>query len=119
MEPTGQMTYYHGTSGGNASPYMWCACSGVFTNNQWVFIVITREVDSQKIRFYKNGALQSSSCGSWLNPSVSTRRLGIGYEYAGYFQGLIDEVRIYNRALTAYEIKALYAEGKMRHLAGR
>lgn len=34
---------------------------------------------------------------------------------ATYFNGLIDEVRIYNRALTATEIQQHYAEGLERH----
>ncbi|MGI6637126.1 MAG: LamG-like jellyroll fold domain-containing protein [Minisyncoccales bacterium] len=34
-----------------------------------------------------------------------------------YFNGLIDDVRIYSRALTAYEVQTLYAQTKDNYLA--
>ena len=43
------------------------------------------------------------------NATARTITLNFGREYSGYwFNGIIDEVRIYNRVLTAQEISDLY-----------
>ena len=66
----------------------------------------------ESIRFYINSTLIS---GSWIQgsgsdpPYISTQPLWIGRSYPGeYYNGYIDEVRIYNRALSIDEIKAIY-----------
>ena len=41
--------------------------------------------------------------------AVANARLGAGYDNAENFSGQIDEVRVYNRALTADEVTALAA----------
>lgn len=107
METNGSLSYYHGTSGSNSSPYMSCNSTGFFQNSSWVNVIIKRNITKQEIQFYKNGIPNNSSCTSWLNPSQSNNRLGIGYEYAGYFQGILDEVRIYSKSLSKEDIKIL------------
>jgi prepilin-type N-terminal cleavage/methylation domain-containing protein len=69
------------------------------------------------------GVKRGSNIEVWVNgsrigtasaPSGSldnNQNLTIGKGPSGYWQGLIDEVRIYNAALTASEIKSIYAEG--------
>jgi dihydrofolate reductase len=56
---------------------------------------------------YVNGILASSLLRTG-SISTSTNALQIGGDaiYGQYFQGSIDEVRIYNRALTAAQIQA-------------
>jgi prepilin-type N-terminal cleavage/methylation domain-containing protein len=49
------------------------------------------------------------------NISTNTNGISIGYDHCCsryYFQGAIDDVRIYDKALTATEIKQLYETGK-------
>ena len=46
--------------------------------------------------------------------------MSIGQEWdggstSGYFNGIIDEVRIYNKALSITEIKQLYVQGAEKH----
>jgi len=60
--------------------------------------------------WYINGTLNSSVSKAFVtNISTSSLRLGKGDEY---FNGLLDDVRIYNRALSAAEISALYNASK-------
>jgi glucose/arabinose dehydrogenase len=76
--------------------------------DQWQHVVLVRDGATRQIRGYKNGALALSS--SYSNPpDTSTYPLNIGRNPGGNqrFRGLIDEVRIYNRVLTAAEIQAL------------
>jgi len=75
-------------------------------NNKWVFLAGTYNQNS--IAIYKNGMITANGLGStgidWGN-----RTLFISHPSAySPFKGFIDEVRIYNRALSDSEIKALY-----------
>ncbi|MFH8038560.1 MAG: DUF2341 domain-containing protein [Candidatus Aenigmatarchaeota archaeon] len=82
------------------------------TDGNWHFAVAT--FSSNVMRLYLDGNfVNSSSTGSAQNYN-GWWRIG-SYKCAGwpncgdgYFPGIIDEVRIYNRALSASEIQALY-----------
>jgi prepilin-type N-terminal cleavage/methylation domain-containing protein len=60
---------------------------------------------------YGDGALKGLNQGGYL---LASSVLKIGYSGAS-IDGLIDEVRIYNTALTASEIQKIYAEGLEAH----
>jgi hypothetical protein len=66
------------------------------------------------VKFYVDGQLDSISGGA--NAAINTTALDdvlIGTDIQNrLFTGIIDEVRIYNRALSAAEIAALYNEGR-------
>lgn len=75
------------------------------------------------ISIYVNGALKpvgvDLASGSFVsmttnNLPVSIGRIPVSGVY-NYFSGIIDEVAIYNQALTAYQIQQLYAQGMIRH----
>jgi len=82
----------------------------VFTGTDWMHIVISATQGGQTY-FYKNGRVAGSrDTPAW---SISDNALLIGARMEGIgtlfnFDGLIDEVRIYNRALSAGEIKDIY-----------
>ncbi|MDD5430885.1 MAG: prepilin-type N-terminal cleavage/methylation domain-containing protein [Candidatus Pacebacteria bacterium] len=94
--------------------YVYFGSSGVFTANTWTHIVATWETNSMKV--YVNGTLAGtpdSSCT--LTADYSAKTLRIGYEYHGasnYFDGIIDDVRFYNRVLSAAEAKSIYNSTK-------
>ena len=70
----------------------------------WTHLAAT--YDRTTIRFYVNG-IQVATAAQTAAISTSNAVLTIGADFYGeYFNGLIDEVRIYNRALTAAEILA-------------
>lgn len=80
------------------------------TTGEWFHIVGT--YDSINIKLYKNGEeVNSQSFGPDLRAFGG---LNMGY-YGGYFDGLIDEARIYEQALTSAQIKQLYVEGAKLH----
>ena len=78
--------------------------------NQWVHLVGT--YDGSELKLYKNGNLNASDNSSFVVNAWKPLRIGAGktnQETAGYyFNGVIDEVRIYNKALSAAEIRDLY-----------
>jgi hypothetical protein len=83
------------------------SAAGIFQNNQWVHAVLT--YDGQQLKMYLNGSLVANrSCG------------GLAIDYTSGPEMLIsggkgsDDVRIYNRALSATEVQQLYKIGSVR-----
>jgi hypothetical protein len=76
----------------------------VLSANEWTYISVTRSKDN-KVLFYKNGAPAGSktTAQAWVKNDVDliiAAWSGAGYKYAG----ILDELCIYNRALSANEI---------------
>jgi len=86
-------------------------------NNTWIHLVgVFRKYNSDNnwtTRAYVNGELKCEHVnvnygGAWSGEKVFVGSFN-GTQY--FFNGLIDEVRIYNEVLTAGEIKKYYVEG--------
>ncbi len=83
---------YVETSGGAALPL-----------NQWTHVAMT--YDGSTIRVYRNGDLVSSVARTGaFEQSASPLRIGGNSIWSEWWQGRIDEIRLYNRALTTLEI---------------
>lgn len=76
----------------------------------WYYI--TGTYDGTTVKVYVNGSLQGSGSQAISGMIVNgTSPLRIGYPTSsnvGYFKGAVDDVRIYDRALTGAELTALY-----------
>ncbi|MDD5551731.1 MAG: LamG domain-containing protein [Candidatus Pacebacteria bacterium] len=88
-------------------------------DNNWHLVGYT--ASGQTIKSYLDGDLLetknitlSSSIGYWW-----LGRICSGSTCDNYYNGYIDEVRIYNRALTAKEVQQLYAKSLPRHLSSK
>ena len=75
------------------------------TLNTWSHLAVT--YDGATLRLYLNGVQVISRAQTGPIPT-STNPLQIGGDslYGQYFQGMIDEVRVYSRALTATQIQS-------------
>jgi dihydrofolate reductase len=73
--------------------------------NTWTHLAVS--YDRTTIRLYVNGSQVSSQPATGAI-ATSSNPLSIGGDsiYGQYFSGLIDEVRVYNTALTAAQIQA-------------
>ncbi len=81
---------------------------GVISPAIWKFFVVER--DGDLIKTYENGILQSTIISNLALP-VASGGPQIGHaQYSFWFQGSIDDIRIYNRALSESEINELYHE---------
>ncbi|NHV97745.1 MAG: hypothetical protein HA494_08205 [Thaumarchaeota archaeon] len=98
-------TNYQITFAVNTSSRSTLNSSLTLSQNQWYHIVGTYDGSYQKI--YVNGVLNTSKAWSGNIVSSTTVRVGWGLSDR-YWRGLIDEVRIYSRALSASEIQQLY-----------
>jgi hypothetical protein len=94
----------------NSNAILYRASStSTFNDNQWHHAVGT--FDGSNLRIYVDGNLQGSlvTTTQVYYPATGAAAIGRdGDNNTGYFSGLIDEVRIYNRALTADEVTDLY-----------
>ena len=78
--------------------------STALTANTWAHLAVT--YDGAAVRLYVNG-VQAASTARTGAIRTSTNPLQIGSDsiYGQYFRGTIDEVRVYNLALTAAEVQ--------------
>jgi len=74
----------------------------VLATNEWIHVALA--YDGGEARIYVNGQLDASmSVSGELAESSNELRIGRG-DPAGYFVGMIDDVRLYNHALTENEL---------------
>lgn len=93
--------------------------ANTFTSTtNWYYVTVTYNGNSlaSGVNFYVNGVLQTQGTPLYNNLSattITTANANIGSRNDGasnLFNGLIDDIRIYNRALSADEINRQYAE---------
>ncbi|HKS36226.1 MAG TPA: LamG-like jellyroll fold domain-containing protein, partial [Verrucomicrobiae bacterium] len=83
----------------------WIAGSGSIAVGQWTHLAGT--YDGTRVRLYVNGVEVASAARTGLiSVNDLPVRIGGNSPYGEHFDGLIDEVRIYNRALSATEIQS-------------
>tara|TARA_Y100001970_G_scaffold82189_1_gene104073 strand:+ start:2282 stop:3601 length:1320 start_codon:yes stop_codon:yes gene_type:complete len=85
------------------------AGSTTLSANTWYHIVASYDGTTQKL--YVNGSLDGSQNRS-LNTGTGNVKIGRQPDWNGqYFYGFIDEVAIWDEALTASEVSSIYASG--------
>jgi hypothetical protein len=124
VTPGGGEIHFTSTATGAGSQTAIYTSSGLFGLNQWVHVVGIVDASNQQMSVYVNGNLVGTA--AYPSKSILTGnyplRIGSfvnlsGGDQAG-FHGLIDDVRIYNRALSASEIQQLYSgENSLGHTA--
>ena len=87
--------------GGNNSTYG----PAPLAAGQWAHLAVT--YNGAQIVLYVNGvAISTKAQTGNIVASNNPLQIGGDYDFGQYFNGIIDEVRVYNRALTAAEIRA-------------
>ena len=73
--------------------------------NQWYHLACSYDSTSGDLIFYINDYKSGDANGTYWGPSTSSDSVIIGSsKYYGSFKGMIDDIRIWNRALTSYNI---------------
>lgn len=94
--------YYFGFWGYNND--LWVTNQFQFYDNQWHLMAVT--FDGSNLSLYLDGALATSKTTTL---ATGTSRLTIGNRIGGdFFNGSLDDIRVYNRALTVAEIRDTY-----------
>ena len=84
--------------------------TNAISDYNWHLIVCTIDESSSSLKFYLDGALDSSQ-GTVGVLGANASPFFIGRRLTGYFNGLIDGVRIYNTVLSSSQIKEQYVAG--------
>jgi hypothetical protein len=83
------------------------ASFGTLKADTWYHLAAT--YDGETLKAYKDGVLMQTNTAPSGDPGVEPQPLSFG-RHAGvgqYFQGVVDEIRIFSRALSGEEIAAL------------
>ena len=93
---------------GNAGAGDTILSTTAINNGAWHHVVATRVNSTGLMRIYVNGALQATGVGSTaLRNAPGGIRLGSTLYGGSYFAGAIDDLRIYNYAVSASQAAAL------------
>lgn len=87
--------------------------NNVISQDTWQYV--TGVFDGNRVRMYVDGnkVKDDSAVGSIQTPGSG---IHIGsYGTGEYFEGLIDDVRVYSQALTSAQIQKIYVEGLEKH----
>jgi len=105
-EPEHLVSYSGGPSGRN-----WLVWSSQITPvNTWQQVIVTKA--GINVTMYVNGQVaDTNQVANSTTPSGGYLSVGVQYDLASgsFFSGVIDDIRIYNRALSASEVQQLYA----------
>jgi hypothetical protein len=93
--------------------------------NQWIHVAGTLEDTTGAMKLYLNGTLAAETVTSGrpvtdligANPGVGIGNSQPGSSFRFPFNGLIDELRLYSRALSQQEIQGIYTAKAICHLS--
>lgn len=112
-DPTGSLSYI-GVEGNGMNTNTDLLTSS-FDFDTWHHIVVDFSVGSNAVKLYADGVLEGTRTRSAGSVGLSDIQLGARYYssfVSGYLDGSLDDVRIYNRSLSASEVKQLYNMGR-------
>ncbi len=107
-----------GTAANKIRMYIWNGSGWVFSESTTVLPIgqwyqLTGVWDGTNVKLYINGVQEDSDAVSSISYTGTSYATFIGtYGQTVYTPAVIDEVRIYNRGLSASEVKQLYLTGK-------
>jgi len=131
LEPTGELSFMYGSAGRDGEPYVLVTSFGQAEDvgisagevkvhkviktavkaGQWAHIAFVRDLTAGRLRWYVNGKQVVETGTTIPRAKASGASLRIGAGYLKHFNGLIDEVGVWNRPLTAREITNVHAHG--------
>ena len=109
-QSTGCLQFLHQTSTGKT--YSTYASTGTVTIGNWYHVTVTLAAGGN-VCFYINGSPAgfSAQSGAFGILTPQPVRIGIRKDSTSGFNGIIDDVRIYNRALSDAEVLQIYQDG--------
>jgi hypothetical protein len=115
-ETSQAFTYFFGTHGGNSTPYQGRNSSFTVGPNELAFIAVTRNQDTNTVRWYKNGNLISTqNAGGYAATNNGSSPILIGTGYTTNFIGEISKVLVYKKELTPIEINQIFEATRSRY----
>jgi formylglycine-generating enzyme required for sulfatase activity len=110
LEPSGTVRFssYDDNLSGEQNGINVIKSKGIITSNSWHHILVTSDSANQR-KIYIDGILDSTKGSSGYGQFFSNLIFGADrFKSIWWYGGELDDVRIYNRALTAAEVSQLY-----------
>jgi len=116
-ESSNQICFWMGYNSG-ANAYVICTptANPVLAKDGWIHIVATWSGQLNTMKIYLNSKVMVSYTGAldWTTNTACSLEIG-RYTGSYYFNGLIDDVRIFSEALPQAQIEQFYADGLKTH----
>ena len=109
IEGDGKISYYWGPKGGYSSPYQWFSSGTKLKWNEWTHITLVRDLQNKKLYWYFNGKRVATGTPKFTSAGTTSSRK-LGYGYVNKLNGELKDIRLYNRPLSAAEIKSFAQE---------
>lgn len=90
-----------------------------YMDKNWHHYICTYDSVTRKRSIYVDGVLKASNTAGTHFLGTNITGVGRVNNNTFYFNGLIDDVRIYKRALTSRDVRTLYAESSPLYLTER
>jgi len=104
-----ELRFYHGDG---ANYYAANSSGAGLTAGRWSYVSVTRDITQQKVKFYVDGKYISEwNYTNTIATSGNNLKIGTRHDNYSWFNGLIDELRIYSRALSVEEIQYQFNHG--------
>jgi len=110
IEYGGGVYFFYGSSGFEGMPYCGFLLKKPLTTKDWTHIAVVRDLRERKVTWYRNG-VPTDSGHAPMAPKATSVNLTIGSGYVAAYHGLMDELGIWNRALSEREIRLLVDAG--------
>ncbi|MBN2420963.1 hypothetical protein JXB27_01650 [Candidatus Woesearchaeota archaeon] len=96
---------------GNLSYYVSAGYRNTTTDlvlNEWTHVAVTFSTQSQTWKFYRNGQVLNEYSGPATHCDTPVNDIYLGNGFNGFFNGSVDDFRLYNRSLSAEQILNIY-----------
>lgn len=105
QETSGVITYFYGTSGGDATPYQGFNTSTPLTLNEWNHVAIVRDLTNMQLYWYVNGEQTNTTAANFGSAVAGVNNVLLGDGYTNNYNGIIEEVRIWSEARSQTQIR--------------
>ncbi len=104
IDPSGRIGISAGNNAGAVS-------STAVNDGEWHHIALTRDAATGEVMVYVDGVLEDTYVGAKGTKALPDARIGMTYDYNGndhrYLEAALDDLRVYDRVLTAEQIAEL------------
>lgn len=114
IEANGTLTYYYGTSGTGQAPYQGVNSVQAVSVGVETEVCVVRDLDNMRIKWYIDGVMTNTATALFEFSASTVDPLIVGNGAYGAFIGTIDELGIYDKALSASEVAELTHSGGFR-----
>lgn len=92
--------------------------SGTINLDEWTHVAVVIDKENNIVKFFKNNQLEGTLDATYMNlVNDATKKIFIGKSSSDeYFDGLLDDVRLYDRAITNTELDEIYQEKYTKNL---